>query len=504
MGSRRYARDPTLLNRLTPRINSMALRALESRANPIQTIAGLLFLCVWPVPLNTMYKDVSNVLSGAAIHLAMQIGLHVIGSGQDFARTRLNSDHEQKVYRAQLWVHCLMISHKYVSGKTRLSYDPTDTTPSTSLREGLPPMMITPALIIGPDDDELLSEFPEELRTRRKIHNILVSATVAVVKSLQDATLSTTPNPLSPFISLFDAQFLDVAGQCRSALSALYAWCGRLHLLAYYFFERPDSPNRVGMMRLYAAACGFIDAMAAEDHHHHDSHKSPASPPPPHPTTTTPSHHHHHLIETCPAFLDRSVPLAAFAILKIMRSPALAQHVDLEQGERAYFAAILLSRRGSLQNDDLSARAVSILSQLWASRRIFRRADGTTQSLGTRIRSRLSMSVVFDCFWWWREEFGGQTSPYAQEPSQTTPKRGEQSGARTLSEAPAKSTQAPTSRARLSSKTASRQTETPTPCPSPIRACSCSPPTPFPTLIGRPTWTFQTSTGQTRPLATSV
>lgn len=112
VGSRRYSRDPTLLGRLAPRINSMALQALGTRANPIETIQGLLILCVWPVPLNTMYKDITTVLSGAATHLAMQIGLHVVGSGQDFSRTRLDSGYEDKLFRAQLWAHCLIISHE--------------------------------------------------------------------------------------------------------------------------------------------------------------------------------------------------------------------------------------------------------------------------------------------------------------------------------------------------------------------------------------------------------
>ena len=35
-----------------------------------------------------MHKDKSLILSGAALQLAMQIGLHVIGNGQDFARIR--------------------------------------------------------------------------------------------------------------------------------------------------------------------------------------------------------------------------------------------------------------------------------------------------------------------------------------------------------------------------------------------------------------------------------
>ena len=115
VGSRRYTADPILLSLLSPRINIMALHALEARAAPIQTIQGILLLLLWPVPINTMHRDFSHVLSGAAIHLAMQIGLHVVGSGQDFARTRLNpSIHTQKVFRAQLWMHCLIICNRYV------------------------------------------------------------------------------------------------------------------------------------------------------------------------------------------------------------------------------------------------------------------------------------------------------------------------------------------------------------------------------------------------------
>ena len=28
------------------------------------------------------------------------------------------------------------------------------------------------------------------------------------------------------------------------------------------------------------------------------------------------------------------------------------------------------------------------------------------------------MSIVFDCFWWWREEFAGQVSPYGDSSHQ--------------------------------------------------------------------------------------
>ena len=31
------------------------------------------------------------------------------------------------------------------------------------------------------------------------------------------------------------------------------------------------------------------------------------------------------------------------------------------------------------------------------------------------------MSVIFDCFWWWRAEFGGQFFPYGEKDDQDLP-----------------------------------------------------------------------------------
>lgn len=185
-----------------------------------------------------------------------------------------------------------------------------------------------------------------------------------------------------------------VAAAYRRPPGLLYAQSYRLHLLAYHFFERPHDDNRAGLVRLHSAACSLIHTLTTEDQ------KCEVS-------------------QVLPVFIERTVSLAAFSVLKICRS-TWAMHFNPEVSEKAYFDAILLNRRASLQNDDLGARACALMSQLWTSKSIFRHANGSMHSLGTRIRSRLSMSVVFDCFWWWREEFGGQPSPY-HEDTETPP-----------------------------------------------------------------------------------
>ena len=112
-GCRRYSEDPTMLGRIGPTITNMALLSLSSRpAKPIPVIQGLLLLCTWPVPVNTMNKDITYVLAGAAMHLAMQVGFHVFGIGQEFVRTTFRPGESEENSRARLWLHCLIVCQR--------------------------------------------------------------------------------------------------------------------------------------------------------------------------------------------------------------------------------------------------------------------------------------------------------------------------------------------------------------------------------------------------------
>jgi transcriptional regulatory protein LEU3 len=133
-------------------------------------------------------------------------------------------------------------------------------------------------------------------------------------------------------------------------------------------------------------------------------------------------------ISTCPSFIDRSLTLTGFAVLKLIRSP-LAQHLDVPAGEQAYHYAAQFTNHLSMQKGDLAARTAAIMMNLWSSTKVFRRKDGSIEPLGLRLRTRLSMSVSFDMFWYWREEFGNMSNPYNGEElsivqtRQTTPRK---------------------------------------------------------------------------------
>jgi len=118
------------------------------------------------------------------------------------------------------------------------------------------------------------------------------------------------------------------------------------------------------------------------------------------------------------AHSQKMLVLASCTVLRIAKSN-LAPVLDIERGRRAYFDNILLFRKISIQDSDLASRTTVILTQLWTSRNAFKNSDGTTDSLLLHCRSRLSMSVVFDCFWRWRREFAGQQTPYKDTQNET-------------------------------------------------------------------------------------
>ena len=117
------------------------------------------------------------------------------------------------------------------------------------------------------------------------------------------------------------------------------------------------------------------------------------------------------LSESAPAYISKMMHLAACVVLRLSRS-ALWESLDLSRGQKAYFSTVSFHRKMSIQHNDVMSRSTVILTQLWTSQNIFVQPNGSVDSLALLCRKRLAMSVVFDLFWRWRNEFAGQTHPY--------------------------------------------------------------------------------------------
>ena len=128
----------------------------------------------------------------------------------------------------------------------------------------------------------------------------------------------------------------------------------------------------------------------------------------------------------------RMVMFAAYCILRIFRSH-LSQRLDLEHAEEHFFLAISISKKRSVQDNDLDGLNSIMLTKLWSSNNLFCRPNSNSNSLQLDVRRRLVceipgpclmnvqslteippkfMSVVFDSFWWWLREFGELSDSY--------------------------------------------------------------------------------------------
>lgn len=106
-------------------------------------------------------------------------------------------------------------------------------------------------------------------------------------------------------------------------------------------------------------------------------------------------------------YILQMIIASAFSLLKLLNS-FFAQFIDLEYGRNLFTHTIRTIRHISTVPNDLPSRLAEVLAQLW-------RAGGAglksgaqwtaDNSLQLKVRCRMSMSLVFDSVWRWREEF---------------------------------------------------------------------------------------------------
>ncbi|EFQ96027.1 hypothetical protein PTT_03590 [Pyrenophora teres f. teres 0-1] len=370
-GSRRYAEHPDVLDRTSQAVTQLAFSSMALRTSQVPVIQGLLILCTWRLPTNSMYKDTTHLMCGSAVHLATQIGLHIAGVGQDFARTPLEKDQTLKIHRARLWLCCVIV---------------------TSCVEGIPPL--AESFFDGDERDreDMVPYLPADLQYLHKVYIILMRAMVAFGKTnLQ--SIHCDVRVLRSLIGIFDSQLLSLAPSSSSDLDTLQLSCARIHVMAFHFFAHPTNPGpeAEGLSRFYALCISVIQSASTMQ-------------------TTQKTF----LASVSQSFIDRTITLAGFTILRLVRSP-LAQHLDLHAGERAFSQACEFLKSVSLQPGDIHYRTAHIMKDLWGSEKVFRNKDGRVESLYLRLRTRLSMSVSYDMFWYWREEFSNMQNPYNGE-----------------------------------------------------------------------------------------
>jgi hypothetical protein len=174
-----------------------------------------------------------------------------------------------------------------------------------------------------------------------------------------------------------------------AAISTLYLRAAGLHFRLSAFFDSPTSKDYTdNLLRLWLATTSFLETALNLD------------------TAVGKI-----LIYTTNYILQMIIA-AGFALLKLLNS-FFSNDIDFEYGRRLFTDAISAIRLISVQTNDLPSRLAEVLAQLWrssgaGSRKPHDGSEHTDSSLQLKVKCRMSMSLVFDSVWRWREEFQAQ------------------------------------------------------------------------------------------------
>ncbi|KAL8957058.1 MAG: hypothetical protein Q9193_005573 [Seirophora villosa] len=110
-------------------------------------------------------------------------------------------------------------------------------------------------------------------------------------------------------------------------------------------------------------------------------------------------------------YILQMIVAAGFALLKLLNS-FFADRIKLAYGRELFLKTIQAIRTISVATNDLPSRLAEVLAQMWKSGGSgLRKGHGhdhsgwLADSLQLKNRCRMSMSLVYDSVWRWREEF---------------------------------------------------------------------------------------------------
>lgn len=108
VASRAYLKNPVLLDALRRRVQDLAIDSLKLAAT-MEGVQALLLVVSWPFPRGGATLSPTFSLSGALIHVAMGVGLHIPAAGQEFSKIRMRLTEEDVRQRAETWAYCVIV-----------------------------------------------------------------------------------------------------------------------------------------------------------------------------------------------------------------------------------------------------------------------------------------------------------------------------------------------------------------------------------------------------------
>lgn len=167
-------------------------------------------------------------------------------------------------------------------------------------------------------------------------------------------------------------------------ITVLYLRASNLHLHLSAFFDDPSAKDyRQRVLSLYVATTSFLEAAMNLE------------------TEVGP------VLSYSPYYVYQMMVAAGCTLLKLSKS-FFAAHIDMEYTKNLFNRTIWAIRGVSVSSNDLPERLAEVLAQMWRLGVVSQRSTTSNadvdDSLRLKVRCRMSMSLLFDSVWRWRED----------------------------------------------------------------------------------------------------
>lgn len=392
IASRRYQADNTLLSSLRAPLQKLLWETVGDVPSNHHIVKALCLLCVWPFPTSTTSTDPTHIICGVMMKAATGIGLHRPSNTQDFSRVSVDLNREQLHDRVKTWAVCNIVAQSVGTGYGQ---------PASTLYDW--------TLAIRPGDDGPFTLSPE-LEARLQIERFCDKISKEMYSNASDPRGVEGDETRAMLTRVYRREYgeLQVSILSRSDLSPivnLHLKAAGLHLRLSAFFDSSTTKGYMDdLMGLWRATTAFLDLVFELD-------------PPPHDNMNFA------VLRSATNYLLQMIVAACFTLLKLLGS-FFAREIDFDRGRLLFHRTIVGIRSMSVLTNDLPWRLAELMVQLWNSARVDAHGRASVigngnnsdiehrttvdDSLQLKVRCRMSMSLVFDSIWRWREDFQAQ------------------------------------------------------------------------------------------------
>ncbi|PGH04009.1 hypothetical protein AJ80_08593 [Polytolypa hystricis UAMH7299] len=388
VGSRRYQTDPNLLNSLSGPVLRLVWSTLADVPQSYHVVKALALLCTWPFPTSSTSTDPTFMLCGMMMQVAMQIGLHRPSHAQDFSKFRVELRDDELKDRVSTWAICNIVAQRVATGYGQPSLTLFDWTLSSS------------------ESVDASFTLPTEIKSRLAIEKFCDKVSKSLYNNRRDPVGLSGDHERYIMMRILAQDFEDLESQLVEehsvpAITNIYLRAAGLHLRLSAFFDNPTAKDyRQGLMALYVTTTEFLESALNLE------------------TSVGP------VLTYSSNYIYQMVLAAGFTLLKLYKS-FFSDSIDLDYTKVLFNKTIWALRSMSVASNDLPERLAEVLAQMWRMGGALDQKYQTGQpemddTLQLKVRCRMSMSLVYDSVWRWREDFqsrGTNFESYLKNPT---------------------------------------------------------------------------------------